>query len=490
MSEVRVRRIISQLSYSQLVLDGIVPNFEPLVPPLPSKRYPPWVYARSKTNANFFSELGLFVEEVIYTALVGGRMDYAELWSRTAGSPPPTELQSAGGFLGGIIGWVRPLFTGHQVEHGREFRAGQVQGHPDLFGGTEQQSWIIDVKTTTSFAKMAHQSYLQILAYSALARANGLNNNAVGLLLPIQRQLLWFDLSGWDHTRYLEVLNREAGWVQDDLAMLAPEYLLSHLEDGMVVMPTLLGTWGRRLLSNISGAHISKSCLPKMSMDAGGRPLQVFLASPRDYGHVTDRDTDRLIDQVAPGTQLFVHGSYFIRMSSLKDGPWSIQRLREELLGCRRLKGKGVVVHMGHYGTTDIPSALDRMEQGIRAVMDEATPEIPIILETPAGEGTELCASIDQMMMFYMRFQGDPRIRLCVDSAHVWGAGYQPSWYLHQWLTRWPDSVALIHFNDSEVCRGSRVDRHHIPGLGHIGYREMWALHQMCVSKKIPMVRE
>ena len=494
-SGVRVRRIITQLSYPELVLNGVIPNLEISVPKLPLKKYPPWVYAQSKLNPDFFSEFGLFVEEVLYTAIVGARMDYFELWTRVARSTPPAELQSSTNFFGGLIGWVRPFFVGHQVEHGREFRHGEVEGHPDLFCpdftvGTQKQTWILDVKTTTGFAKMAHQSYLQILAYSALARAEGFVNNAVGLLLPIQRQIFWFDLTNWDHGRYLEVLSQEAEWVKDDTSMFEPEYLLSQLDEDAVVMPTLLGTLGRRLLSSISGAHISKENLAEMSAGSKGRPLQVFLSSPRDYGQISDAETTRMIGDLAPGTQLFVHASYLVNLSSPEHGSWSVERLRQELTGCRKLQGKGVVVHMGTYGSATIPTALDRMEEGIRKALDVASPECPVILETPAGEGTDLCASIEQLMLFYLRFKGDPRVRICIDLCHVHGARYKPSWYLHQWLIRWPESIVLVHFNDSKVCRGSRVDRHYFPGLGHIGYKEMWTSHQMCVAKGIPMVRE
>lgn len=234
MTAVRVRRIILQLSYPELVLNRVVPDLEMSVYQLPSKRYPPWVYAQSKTNPNFFSEFGLFIEVVIYTSIIGGRMDYFKLWSRGAQSSPPAELETAGSFFGGIIGWVRPMFIGHHVEPGR-VRHGEVEGHPDLFCdsymvGSDRQIWILDVKTTTGFSKMAHESYLQILAYTALARANGFVNNAVGLLLPIQRQILWFNLTAWDHIRYLEVLSREAEWVKDDALMYEPEYLLSHID--------------------------------------------------------------------------------------------------------------------------------------------------------------------------------------------------------------------------------------------------------------------
>src|SRR5690606_37631214 len=145
---------------------------------------------------------------------------------------------------------------------------------------------------------------------------------------------------------------------------------------------------------------------------------------------ISDLETTRMIGDVEPGTPLYVHASYFVNLSSPQNGPWSIERLRQELAGCRKLKGKGVVVHTGTYGSAAISTALDRMEEGIRQALDAASPDCPIILETAAGEGTDLCASIEQLMHFYLRFNGDPRLRLCVDLCHGFVAGYDPSWYL------------------------------------------------------------
>lgn len=104
--------------------------------------------------------------------------------------------------------------------------------------------------------------------------------------------------------------------------------------------------------------------------------------------------------------------------------------------------------------------------------------------------GIELCADIGEFQDFYNRFGGAPNLKICVDSCHVWAAGYDPGYYLRSWLNKDPHSIGLVHFNDSEVPRGARVDRHYTPGLGFIGYKRLWDVHELCKEQHIPMVRE
>lgn len=500
----RVRQLISQLCYSELVSGGIIPDLTPHTPDLPNKRYPPWLYQRSKSLPEIFSEFGLFIEEIIATAIFNGSMNYSEIWSRVCSSPPPPELESSKSFFGGIIGTFLSVFKGHTVEHGPTLSSGNVEGHPDLLcrsfkSSTEarllnDETWLLDVKTTTGFKKMAEESYLQILAYSALLRANGLKSNYIGLLFPIQRQIVWFNLTGWDHTPYLNLLQREALWVNCDQEMLHPSYLEGCIEEGAVLSPTLLGTVGRRLFSKITGAHVSKENLIEYSRESAGRPLQVFLGNPRARGLISMQDVVKISSQIPEGTSIFVHAPYIINLavhqSDPVDGMWGIERLCSELIATRKLKGKGVVVHVGKHKGTDLAEALNQMERSIHKVLEASSPETPLLLESPAGEGTELCSTIEQLMSFYQRFKGTPHFKLCIDLCHVFSAGYDPAWYLNEWLEKFPGSVALVHFNDSKVPRGSRVDLHYPPGLGFIGYKRMWECHQLCVKHGIPMVRE
>ena len=485
----RVRQLITQLSYSQLVTDGVVPDIGKTTPSMPSKRYPKWLYDLSKTNDNIFSDFGLFMEEILWESITGGRTPWPECWHRVCRSTAPVELNSSGKFLGSILAIYKKMFVGHEVQHGIELRHKTVSGHPDFF--SVATPWIIEVKTTTGFAKMADQSYLQILAYAAIARASGYQNNYVGLLLPIQNLLVWYDITGWDHTRYLERLVLESEWKSEDLKMSSPEYLQECLDNtDTILMPTLLGTSGRHLRSSICGGHLSKDTVGVRSQNSNGRPIQLFIGNPRAAHEINFPDLYRMSTEIKQGTSLFIHASYLINLGVIRHDQWDIKRMMQEMQGAQILKAKGTVVHVGKYKELDPKVSMDLMERHIKHVLPLATPECPLLLESPAGEGTELCSSLESMMEFYARFNNDPRFKIVLDSAHIHGLGYDPAWFLHQWMVRWPGSVALVHFNDSTKCRGSRVDEHYFPGLGHVGYKRMVRLHELCVEHNIPMVRE
>lgn len=490
----RVRRLITQLNYPELVRTGVVPDIGRSTPELPSKKYPQWLYTASKTRSNIFSEMGLFVEEVIWTAVNNAPMNYCEIWRRVCNTEPPEGLQNGDRFLGAIIGTFRTVLSQYPIRHGVELQFLTVQGHPDFFAQFGDRAWILDVKTTTGFTKMAHETYLQILAYCALTRATGLKCDHVGVVLPVQKQILWWDVTGWDSGPYMRILLQEAEWVAHDEMVFNPEYLKRVIEDGAIVSPTIVGTLGRRFVSSRVGGHLAKDKLEEYSAKANGRPIQVFLANPQGGDPVASAEIERLRGVVAPGTHLFVHSAYTVKLGTFqyneKTGQyWALERVKSELQGCQRLSGKGVVVHLETNSQYSTEQATELLEQNIRFLLQFATPECPLLLETMSGEGSELCTSIETLMELYQKLQS-PNLGICVDSCHVFQARYDPAWYLEQWHSRWPGSVKLIHFNDSEQARGCRRDLHHIPGLGHIGYERMAQLYDMCIQANIPMVRE
>lgn len=491
----RVRQLIPQLSYPQLILDGVIPDIGKTTPALPSKRYTKWVYDHSKSTYGdtIFTDLGLFMEEILWEAITGARTPWPECWTRVCQSPVPPELQSAGKFLGSILAIFKNMFTGHAVQHGREFNYKTVSGHPDFFCESSPMGpWILDVKTTTGFAKMAEETYLQILSYAALARASGFQTNFIGVLLPIQGMILWYNLTGWDSARFLDRLVQEVEWKTQDLAMLNPEYIKNCIdeESTAIIEPTLLGTFGRRLVSLRCGEHLSKETVGIRSHESNGRPIQFFIGNPQAPTDINLNDLYKMRQEIKEGTPIFIHASYLINLGTVRHDQWDIKRMIQELQGAQILKANGTVVHVGKHKELDPSVSLDLMERHIRHVLPMTSPESPLLLESPAGEGTELCSSLESMMNFYARFNNDPRFKVTLDSAHIHAMGYDPAWFLHQWVTRWPGSVALVHFNDSSKCRGSRVDEHYFPGLGHIGYKRMFRLHELCIEHNIAMVRE
>jgi deoxyribonuclease-4 len=228
-------------------------------------------------------------------------------------------------------------------------------------------------------------------------------------------------------------------------------------------------------------------------------PVQMFLRSPmgnlrKGYKENNLNEIEQAITKYS--ISYFTHSPYLINLcADAKDDngkPWAREVLKEDLNRTVLIGGKGVVVHTGATVGRNKEEALKTMELMVRDALDKATEKCKLLLETPCGEGTEVCTTLEEMNEFFKRFSKEERKKmgLCVDTAHIHAAGYKPIEYLLQWEEVGLVNVVLVHYNDSKVCCGSCVDRHEVPGMGHIGYEEMFNVAVWCKSKNIPMVFE
>ena len=117
---------------------------------------------------------------------------------------------------------------------------------------------------------------------------------------------------------------------------------------------------------------------------------------------------------------------------------------------------------------------------------------VSFTIETSAGQGTEVCTTIQEFMDFYDRFTQEQRvkIKICIDTCHVFAAGHEALDYLEKWHKRFPGSIVLVHYNDSKEPLGKKKDRHAYPGDGHIGKNKMLKIADFCMKNNFPMVIE
>jgi len=172
--------------------------------------------------------------------------------------------------------------------------------------------------------------------------------------------------------------------------------------------------------------------------------------------------------------------------------PWRLKGVYEDIKNCGIMGGKGVVVHVGTSKDREVEKALQNMKESLDYLLENNPESTPILLETPAGEGEDLCSTIEEFAQFYNRFSARQRktLRICIDTCHVFAAGYDPLEYCKRWKTTFPDSLKLVHFNDSKGPRGCRVDRHEYPGLGYVGYDRLNEVKAWCVENSVDMVVE
>ncbi|MBV9009889.1 MAG: deoxyribonuclease IV [Verrucomicrobia bacterium] len=197
---------------------------------------------------------------------------------------------------------------------------------------------------------------------------------------------------------------------------------------------------------------------------------------------------------------VFAHVNYLINLAATNPQfhANSIRALAEELMRADQLELPFVVMHPGaHMGTGE--------EAGLRKIaasIDEVFRCVPkvktrIALETTAGQGSCLGHTFEQLAFIIANVREPERLCVCLDTAHVFAAGYDISSHagvkktfreFDRVLGR--ERLAAIHINDSKTGRGSRVDRHAHIGEGEIGLEAFRHIMNAPRFRKIPKVLE
>jgi len=173
------------------------------------------------------------------------------------------------------------------------------------------------------------------------------------------------------------------------------------------------------------------------------------------------------------------HDSYLINLASPDLALWhkSLEAFVIELQRAEALGLVGVVMHPGscvgasdEEGIARVIAALDRVLETTEGSAVE------IWLETTAGQGSSLGHRFEHLRAILDGLQTNRRVGVCVDSCHVFAAGYAlsvPADYSAT-MSQFDEIIGLdriraFHLNDSKREFGSRVDRHEHIGKGHLG---------------------
>ena len=173
------------------------------------------------------------------------------------------------------------------------------------------------------------------------------------------------------------------------------------------------------------------------------------------------------------------HGSYLVNLASPDPLLYrkSLKSMVEEIKRCHLLGVSSVVIHPGFHGGRGETEGLRRVSAAINSIL-KATKNlsVKILLETTAGQGTSLGNRFEHFAILFDRIKDVHRLGLCVDSCHIFAAGYdlRGRKAYEGMVKAVQDSVGLeklnlFHLNDSLKEMGSRVDRHSHIGEGYIG---------------------
>jgi deoxyribonuclease-4 len=176
-------------------------------------------------------------------------------------------------------------------------------------------------------------------------------------------------------------------------------------------------------------------------------------------------------------TALNAHDSYLINLASPDKAlrARSLESFVCELQRCKALGLGALVSHPGNF-MDDRASGLARNADAITEALTRVPGRVRVLLETTAGSGTALGATFEELAEIIARVPARLRRRVgvCIDTAHIFAAGYDIGNQYDDVISRFDDTVGLdrlgaMHLNDSKAPLGSRRDRHQLIGEGTIG---------------------
>ena len=232
--------------------------------------------------------------------------------------------------------------------------------------------------------------------------------------------------------------------------------------------------------------------------------MQIFVKNNMQWFAPPLRPTEirGFLDHVQHGELLsvFGHANYLINLAATNPQFHvnSIRAVTEELVRADQLELPFLVLHPGaHLGAGE--------EAGLQKIVDsidEVTRKIPkvktkIALEITAGQGSCIGHRFEHLAQIIANVHEPERLRVCLDTAHLFAAGYDISNQsgVKKTFREFDriigcDWLVAIHVNDSKTPCGSRVDRHEHIGKGRIGLDAFRFIMRSPRLREIPKVIE
>ena len=234
----------------------------------------------------------------------------------------------------------------------------------------------------------------------------------------------------------------------------------------------------------VIGCHLSISkgylAIAQEAVSLGANTFQFFTRNPRGgkakaidpadveafHGFAAAHGIDRIL----------AHAPYTLNPASAteKTRDFAHLALAEDLARMENTPGQLYNMHPGSHVGQGVDAGIELIADALNeALRPEQT--TTLLLETMAGKGSEVGGRFEELAEIIERVELRDKMGVCLDTCHVWDAGYDIAGDLDGVLREFDQIIGLdrlhaIHLNDSLNPRGARKDRHARIGEGLIGF--------------------
>lgn len=193
---------------------------------------------------------------------------------------------------------------------------------------------------------------------------------------------------------------------------------------------------------------------------------------------------------------ILAHAPYTLNLASGQERAEAFARMviREDIRRMDDLAIELMVLHPGSHTGLGAAAGIQKIIDGLNQAI-QPDQHITVLLETMSGKGTEIGWRFEELRAIRDGLQHPEHVGICLDTCHVFAAGYDIVSHLEDVLEEFDRILGLpllkaIHLNDSMMPFGSRKDRHAVIGGGQIGREPLLAVLRHPMLQDLPFYLE
>ncbi len=193
--------------------------------------------------------------------------------------------------------------------------------------------------------------------------------------------------------------------------------------------------------------------------------------------------------------KLVAHGAYTMNLCTAdpEARAFAAGLLEDDLRRMALLPGNFYNFHPGSHVGQGVQTGISQICQALRQALEPGYP-VTVLLETMAGKGSEVGATFEELRQI-LDGVGSDHVGVCLDTCHVYDAGYDLCRDLDGVLAEFDrviglDRLKALHLNDSKNPMASHKDRHEAIGAGSLGLETFRAIVTHPLLQDKPMILE
>jgi deoxyribonuclease-4 len=231
------------------------------------------------------------------------------------------------------------------------------------------------------------------------------------------------------------------------------------------------------------GCHLSTSKgfknMGEEALKIGGNTFQFFTRNPRGgkAKAIDEKDIDEFLKLAKDNNfnTILAHASYTLNACSADENTRNFAKevMEDDLIRMEYTPNSFYNFHPGSHVKQGVEVGIKYISDLLNEVLkpDQTT---TVLLETMAGKGTEIGRTFEELQEILSRVKLSDKMGVCLDTCHVYDAGYDIVNDLDGVLEQFDkiiglDKLCAIHLNDSMNIFGSHKDRHAKIGEGSLG---------------------